>query len=194
MRSTFWIFFLISPLVSFPFNSASANSASTTATPADFMMCRNPLPAESGFSTSLLREVYNRLESPRAALRMRTAPSLAVVQSTVPSASILADKITISSALVEMAHDESEIAFVLAHELGHKLLGHTEAASFLGIPASSSAEAEADRVALELMTGSGFNPAAAPEILERLALKYSSIRPILSGELLARSAALRSCL
>jgi predicted Zn-dependent protease len=70
--------------------------------------------------------------------------------------------IAVSSALVRRLSNEAELAFVLAHEIGHEELGHT--------PADDSEKAydqelAADTFGLGLMALAGYDPRAAQDAL-----------------------------
>lgn len=67
----------------------------------------------------------------------------------------------LTGALVAKVSDESELAFILAHELAHVALNHD---SHGGV----SAEVAADRLALQVVTALGFNPCSGSHVLERL--------------------------
>ncbi len=69
------------------------------------------------------------------------------------------------------AHDD-ELAFVLAHELSHILLGH--AGAFDGI-SPRLAEVEADRLGIQIVSKANFNTEIAAEFPERLAQFYPSM-------------------
>lgn len=64
----------------------------------------------------------------------------------------------ISSGLLEQIHSIDELAFVLAHELAHQVLGEHSAHS----------ENDADVHALHLLNAAGFNTAAAITLLNRV--------------------------
>jgi beta-barrel assembly-enhancing protease len=80
-----------------------------------------------------------------------------------PGAFAMNGGIIVTTGLFAIAHGEDELAFVLAHEMGHLMLGHT------GAITSEGMESEADLVALELMTGARYEPAGALTFLLRLA-------------------------
>ena len=102
-----------------------------------------------------------------------------------------AGKVMVFRGLIEhMALTEEELAFIIAHEIGHNLRLHTREAlsnivpiyaAGVGLsqaltpwssamimdygvekPMSRTMEVEADRIGLELMARAGFNPSAAP--------------------------------
>jgi len=69
------------------------------------------------------------------------------------------------------AYDD-ELAFVLAHELSHILLGHVGA--FDGI-SPKEAEIEADRLGIQIVSKTDFDTEIAAEFPKRLAQFYPSI-------------------
>ena len=69
------------------------------------------------------------------------------------------------------AHDD-ELAFVLAHELSHILLGH--AGAFDGL-APRVAEVVADRLGIQIVSKANFNTEIAAKFPERLAQFYPSM-------------------
>jgi len=77
-------------------------------------------------------------------------------------------EIVVTTQLVKLMQDRSEIAFVIAHELSHIALRHSDSAD-------TAAEIAADSLALQLMTAAGYNPRSADVVLERLA------RPLLAS-------------
>jgi beta-barrel assembly-enhancing protease len=88
---------------------------------------------------------------------------LRLVVNPEPGAFAMNGGIIVTTGLFAIAHGEDELAFVLAHEMGHLMLGHTGAITAEGM------ESEADLVALELMTGAGYELAGALTFLLRLA-------------------------
>lgn len=87
--------------------------------------------------------------------------------------------IFISDGMVGIAADDDQLAFVLAHELAHAVLEHRTQPDVTGVRGASnwaitlrrglslSAEADADRMGLFLLTRAGFDPHAAVEFLTR---------------------------
>lgn len=69
--------------------------------------------------------------------------------------------------LLRQLHSESELAFVLAHELAHVALGHT-AQQLDGSLDAGSAEVSADAAAQETLQRLGLSPHAGVELLRRL--------------------------
>lgn len=87
--------------------------------------------------------------------------------------------IFISDGMVGIADDDDQLAFVLAHELAHAVLEHRTQPDVTGVRGASnwaitlrrglslSAESDADRMGLFLLTRAGFDPYASVEFLTR---------------------------
>ena len=87
--------------------------------------------------------------------------------------------IFISDGMANLAQDDDQLAFVLAHELAHAVLEHRTRPDVVGVRGASnwaismrrgltlSAEADADRMGLFLAARAGFDPHAAVEFLNR---------------------------
>jgi len=87
--------------------------------------------------------------------------------------------IFISDGMANLAGNDDQLAFVLAHELAHAVLEHRTRPDVTGVRGASnwaismrrglslSAEADADRMGLFLAARAGFDPYAALEFLER---------------------------
>lgn len=85
------------------------------------------------------------------------AAHVQVVPSVRYDARANAELVSITTATVELAQDDDELAFLLAHELAHLARG--------GDPD----ENEADRLGVRIMAAAGFDPRKAPIILARIA-------------------------
>lgn len=85
-------------------------------------------------------------------------------------------RVFVSSAMMRMARTDDELAFVVAHEMAHNILGHStsdDTHGLLGLFGFGAAkirrqETQADLLAVPLMGASGFNPVAAVQILDSL--------------------------
>jgi Zn-dependent protease with chaperone function len=75
-------------------------------------------------------------------------------------------RIRITTGMLQFLRTDDELAFVLAHEVSHVLLGHTGA---FDESAPRSAEAEADRLGIQLVSKAGFDTEIAARLPERLA-------------------------
>jgi hypothetical protein len=84
------------------------------------------------------------------------------------SASTDGRHVKISQTLLELvANRDDELAFVVAHELGHILRGHNHANARLLFEGRQQFEFEADSVGLGLVTQAGYRPDAALALLQR---------------------------
>jgi len=101
-------------------------------------------------------------------------PRIQLVEKTVPNAFALAPgAIVLSSGLIDITASTSELAFVLAHELGHLILGrgdelHTLAAVRTGHDDRLAEEFAADAYAVRLLKERGFDPGAGVDILNKI--------------------------
>ena len=75
--------------------------------------------------------------------------------------------VVITAPLASSVQDNSELAFVFAHELSHIALGHSEGGSVHD-------EIAADELALSIIESLGLNPCAGAEILDRLSSPLSA--------------------
>lgn len=83
--------------------------------------------------------------------------------------------VAVSSAMMALIADDDELAFVVAHEMAHNLLGHNGggavAARLLGGEGRASSrnrELAADALALRFVIAAGYDPDAAQELLDRM--------------------------
>jgi predicted Zn-dependent protease len=87
-----------------------------------------------------------------------------------------ASEVVLSKGLLGMLDTRAELAFVLAHELGHIVLGHNrrhDSARYAltggaALQAGIEREIEADNFALKLLSTSGYEPQTARSFLSRL--------------------------
>jgi len=84
-------------------------------------------------------------------------------------ASTNGQRVRITSGMLGFFESDDELAFVLAHELSHILLGH--AGAFNG-PSPRAAEAEADRLGIRIVAAARFDAERAAEFPGRLARSY----------------------
>ncbi|MDX1576024.1 MAG: M48 family metalloprotease [Kiloniellales bacterium] len=78
-------------------------------------------------------------------------------------------RIRLTTGMLRFLRHDDELAFVLAHELSHILLGH--AGAFDG-PSLREAEIEADRLGIQIVSRAGFDTEIAAKLPERLAQSY----------------------
>ncbi len=96
--------------------------------------------------------------------------------------------ILINKGILDIAGDEDEVAFIVAHELAHGLLGHGGQG---GSPFFSRMQDDADCLGIEIMERAGYNPRASIRILKhiggntrrryRLLLKIMELGPVDCG-------------
>jgi Peptidase family M48 len=100
----------------------------------------------------------------RGAALFRCSQLLLITPGMTPNASTDGRRIKISRGVLALAAgSEDELAFVLAHEMGHLVLGHSV---FHG---SIEKELDADSKGLEIMARAGYQPQGAIAILRRWA-------------------------
>ncbi|SMF62101.1 M48 family metalloprotease [Allosphingosinicella indica] len=87
--------------------------------------------------------------------------------------------VQLSSALVQYARGDDELAAILAHELAHNILGHRIRLDSAGVPSGllrnfgknarrvRATEEEADRLSVRLMINAGYDPGAAVRFWQR---------------------------
>lgn len=79
------------------------------------------------------------------------------------------NKMTISSGLISHLDSSEEFAFIIAHELGHLFLKHTEMQAATTMEEFIAREKEADKYALKLLQQSHFDQKRGTKILHKLA-------------------------
>lgn len=114
--------------------------------------------------------VLHQLTGDDVAAYLGIDPSISIKLAPRPNAySISPNRVVISSGLLDLVETRAEFAFVLAHELAHVVLHHTD-----GLAAENSAEPmirremDADAFAIKLLKEGGFDPEAALSILSKL--------------------------
>lgn len=78
--------------------------------------------------------------------------------------------IVLTTGMDAFAHGNDEIAFVIAHEMAHNILGHFSHSGAMGIfgaPRARNDELDADGFAVRLMSAAGYRPAGGISFLER---------------------------
>lgn len=81
--------------------------------------------------------------------------------------------VQITSGVVGETRDDDELAFVIAHEMAHNILGHAARLDRAGRSAANirATETEADLLALRLMKAAGYDPMAASRFWARFGRK-----------------------
>lgn len=130
-------------------------------------------------------------------------PHVVLSSSTAPIAFALGERtIIINSGLMQYLATEDEVAFLLAHELSHLLLNHTNgkryfAASNKRTENDHAMEVQADLLAQKLILAAKFNPHAPVELLNRIIdAKSHSLAPLSmarKSDLIDRKVKLEAC-
>jgi predicted Zn-dependent protease len=151
-------------------------------------------------STHLLQEQYGVLEDPLTKRYLEgivVRLSSAVVSrqrrgstnSDLPSITLLASLkpvalapnpgvILISQGMLRVVANEAELAFVLAHEMAHQQLDHTDLqVDKLSSSARKELELAADQRAIAVMAAAGYDPRAAFSALQRTDLQSRAHEP-----------------
>lgn len=167
--------------------SAASISLSTPsrASAEEFLVCkpeRKLLAQEGPAARERLRkhvkEILHDLAGDDLSAYFGATPAVLVIPERSPNAFVTAvDEIVLSTGLLSAVGSTDELAFVLAHEMGHVALHHSRPnykaqLAFTGqrnsVHALISHEVEADRFAVRLLMQSGYEPRAGLELLTRL--------------------------
>jgi hypothetical protein len=79
--------------------------------------------------------------------------------------------VAITTGMLRLAHSDAEVAFVVAHEMSHNMLGHSRSSASQIFGARRS-EIAADQMAVGLMTYAGYQPESGISFLETARRKY----------------------
>lgn len=88
------------------------------------------------------------------------------------------DHVMLTTAMMRLAQSDDELAFVIAHEMAHNILGHSRTASAgifgfsLGLGKARRSELAADRLAVKLMADAGYQPTGSISFLERVRSRF----------------------
>ena len=109
-------------------------------------------------------------ERPADASSLVCHATVTVTYGAEANAYLKATRIRITTGMIRFASSDDELAFVIAHELGHVALGHTSG----GIRGRSrhELELEADRIAVRLLDKAGFSKHAGSRILARMGRSF----------------------
>lgn len=105
----------------------------------------------------------------RAGGKARAGCGLGLVLSSQSGANAFShgNRIRVTRDMVRFADEDAELAFVLAHEVAHNLLGHRTS---VGRSTRRRMELEADHVGLYLIARAGYDPRIAARLLRRLSV------------------------
>lgn len=87
-------------------------------------------------------------------------------------------QVVVTTAMMALAKDDDEIAFVIAHEMAHNILGHAHSSSAgifglgLGVSKSRRNELDADQFAVKLMSAAGYRGEAGVSFLQTVQRRY----------------------
>jgi Peptidase family M48 len=130
--------------------------------------------SSENFGPGAADEIETDVPNPQALRRQADHPAAAVICGEYPvviapamiaSASTNGQRIQISRGFVQYMRDDSELAFVLAHEMAHILKHHLPVRD---ASVRYTQELEADRLGFQLVIRAGYNPDAAIELFRRL--------------------------
>jgi predicted Zn-dependent protease len=79
--------------------------------------------------------------------------------------------VAITTGMLRMARSDDEVAFVIAHEMAHNMLGHSQAGASR-IFGGRRSEIAADQTAVGLMTYAGYRPESGISFLETARRKF----------------------
>jgi predicted Zn-dependent protease len=129
--------------------------------------------------TNYINALGLRLESPLVKIGKSVAPFKIILLDTQKSiaTSLGSYVVTVSSGLIKHLSTESELAFVIAHEMSHEILGHTEHMSLDNETEQPELELEADSFAIVILTAAGYDPRYAEQGLRNV-YKYSQSIPL----------------
>ena len=86
------------------------------------------------------------------------------------------DHVMVTTAMMRLAQSDDELAFVIAHEMAHNILGHSRSKSSgifgFGIGKARQSELAADRMAVQLMSYAGYRPGGSVTFLERVSRRF----------------------
>jgi hypothetical protein len=79
--------------------------------------------------------------------------------------------VAVTTGMLQLAHSDDEVAFVVAHEMAHNMLGHSSSGTSQIFGARRS-EIAADQMAVGLMTYAGYRPQSGVSFLETARRRY----------------------
>ncbi len=125
-----------------------------------------------GLAKGMLKIRIKRGETEREFIipQRRACPStIELIPSTKRIAAADGTLLQISSAVVETTQNDGELAFILAHEMAHNILQHPARLDKIGRKKAHilATEIEADKLAVRLMAGAGYDPHDAAKFWAR---------------------------
>ena len=86
--------------------------------------------------------------------------------------------VAVTAGIMRLAQSDDELAFIIAHEIAHNILGHSRSAKAgifgfaSGISKARKSELAADAMAVKLMVDAGYAPTGGVAFLERARQRY----------------------
>ena len=109
-------------------------------------------------------DIFDQIICPATPISHLLTPQLRFEEMHLPNAFVEQNEtIVLSNQLLNLTNTTDEIAFIVAHEMGHIAFGHNHESH------SIEHEIEADGFALAIMNSSNFDPAAASHIVRKVA-------------------------
>jgi hypothetical protein len=129
---------------------------------------------QSGQQSAVLRVDTERGDQPvpfRLMGKLSCTASVFLINQRSVNATTFGSRIEIHSALEALLHDDSELAFVIGHEIAHVILEHTgpgKEAQIKDKVVRQRIETEADQLGILLMARAGFDTASAAQANSRM--------------------------
>ena len=99
---------------------------------------------------------------------------IALVRSNSSNAWTDGRRVVVTTAMMRLARNDDELAFVVAHEMAHNMLGHarTSSRSIFGLGGAKRQELAADYDAVWLMTAAGYRPEGGISFLRTINRRF----------------------
>jgi Zn-dependent protease with chaperone function len=125
-------------------------------------------------SDALLSAIFSRYSQ-----NLNFAPAIHFTSDTTPSATTNSSNIIkISSGLMYKIDKREELAFVIAHEVSHLILGHTQGNKPSGLQEFTDREIQADQLALQLLKEAKIDISGGLTILSKFENKSNNLQRI----------------
>lgn len=120
--------------------------------------------------SALAKEIVFDIMSDADHTALGEYPSIQIERMKFPNAHAHSNNlVTISSGLLERIESSDEFAFIIAHEIGHLLLGHGKLKTPTTMGEYIDREKQADLMAMKLLKSSNFTAISGERLLDRLA-------------------------
>ena len=125
--------------------------------------------ADRGWTEVVVRRDGRLLRVPLQA-QFGCGGKLALTSSSTRNAWSDGQHIVVTTGLIGLSRSDDELAFVIAHEMAHNVLGHSgegkERRGIFGVSSAKRGEIEADSYAVHLMGNAGYMPAGGISFLQ----------------------------